>query len=96
MTQSSMARNSSFAGKAFGLARAVLSTLACLALLASLLAQSGNAEVYRITGWIALGTASLIGLPFEFLERRRNRKAIKESARAMNRLQRVSSGLNDR
>jgi Na+/melibiose symporter-like transporter len=96
MTQSTKTRTSSFARKAFGFVRAMLFALACFALLASLFAQNGNAEVYRITGWVALGTASLIALPFEFLDGRRNRKAMKERARAMTRLQRVSSGLNDR
>lgn len=96
MPQSLIDRNPSPPRNAFRFARAILSAFACLALLASLFGPDSSTEFYRITGWTALSVASLIALPFEFLDGRRNKRAMKERTRTMTSLQRVRSGLNDR
>jgi hypothetical protein len=96
MGQSLNARNSNLARKGFGFMRAVLFAVAFAAFLASLFAQGESADVYRTAGRITLGAALLIALPFELLDGHRDRKAMKERARTMTALQRVSSGLNDR
>jgi hypothetical protein len=95
MAQSLIDQNLGLPRNAFKFARAILSALACLALSASMFGPDSSAEFYRITGWTALGVASLIALPFELLDGCRNKRALKEKARTT-RLQRVSSGLNDR
>lgn len=96
MAQSLKARKLNLIRTAFKLVRAALSAVACLALLASLFGPDSSTEFYRFTGWAALGIASLIALPFEFLDRRRSKRVMKERAKTMTSLQRVSSGFDDR